>query len=357
MPTRSVQAALAGTPGPFAAQSNFAGQKVFAAYAVIPDLRWVVLVERPAAEAYAPLYASLVRSGVLLFIGLGMAVLASLLIGFRVVRPLQALRQGVARIGGGELDHRIDVQTGDELQVFADEFNQMTAKLRESYANIERVSQLKRFFSPQLTELIVSSDEQKLTDDHRREITVVFCDLRNFTEFSSIAEPEEAMRVLREYYKAIGSLLRRFEATIEHFAGDGLMAFFNDPLPCPDPEARAVRMAVMMQHDVGELIEAWRKRGIKLGFGIGISSGYATLGHIGSEEQFHYAAIGSVANLASRLCDEARSGQILITEAVCAAVEELADVERIGELSLKGFPKSVPVLQVVGLKERTSVGP
>jgi class 3 adenylate cyclase len=238
----------------------------------------VVLVERPAAEAYAPLYASLVRSGVLLFIGLGMAVLASLLIGFRVVRPLQTLRQGAARIGAGELDHRIDIRTGDELQVLADEFNQMTAKLRESYANIERVSQLKRFFSPQLTELIVSSDEQKLTEDHRREITVVFCDLRNFTEFSSIAEPEEAMRVLREYYKAIGSLLRRSEATIEHFAGDGLMAFFNDPLPCPDPEARAVRMAVMMQHDVGEL-------------------------------------------------------------------------------SFKGFPKPVPVLQVVGLKERTSVGP
>jgi HAMP domain-containing protein len=273
-----VQAALAGAPGPFAAQSNFAGQKVFAAYAVIPDLRWVVLVERPAAEAYAPLYASLVRSGALLFIGLGMAVLASLLIGFRVVRPLQTLRQGAARIGAGELDHRIDIRTGDELQVLADEFNQMTAKLRESYANIERVSQLKRFFSPQLTELIVSSDEQKLTEDHRREITVVFCDLRNFTEFSSIAEPEEAMRVLREYYKAIGSLLRRSEATIEHFAGDGLMAFFNDPLPCPDPEARAVRMAVMMQHDVGEL-------------------------------------------------------------------------------SFKGFPKPVPVLQVVGLKERTSVGP
>jgi class 3 adenylate cyclase len=165
------------------------------------------------------------------------------------------------------------------------------------------------------------------------------------------------MRVLQEYYGVLGSLLRRFEATIEHFAGDGLMAFFNDPLPCPDPEARAVRMAVAMQHDVGGLIEAWRKRDIKLGFGIGISSGYATLGHIGSEEQFHYAAIGSVANLASRLCDEARSGQILISEAVYAAVEELAEAERIGELSLKGFPKPVPVLQVVELKERTSVSP
>ncbi len=349
-----VQAALAGAPIPLAAQLNFAGQEVFAAYATIPDLEWAVLVERLAEEAYAPLYASLTRTVALLFVGLGMAVLASLLIGVRVVRPLQKLRQGVTRIGAGELDHRIDVQTGDELEVLAEEFNQMTGKLQESYASNERVSQLKRFFSPQVAELIVSSGEEKLTESHRQEITVVFCDLRNFTEFSSIAEPEEAMRVLQEYYKVLGALLHRFEATIEHFAGDGLMAFFNDPVPCPDPEARAVRMAVMMQRDVGKLIEQWRKRGLKLGFGIGISSGYATLGHIGSEEQFHYAAIGSVANLASRLCDKALSGQILITEAVSAKVEGLAEVESSGELSLKGFPKPVPVLQVVGVKEETS---
>jgi class 3 adenylate cyclase len=349
-----VQAALIGAPGPLAAQPNFAGQKVFAAYAPIPDLGWAILVERPAAEAYAPLYSSLLRTGALLLIGLGMAVLVSLLIGIRVVRPLRILRQGVTRIGAGELDHRIDIQTGDELEVLADEFNQMTVKLRESYASNERMSQLKRFFSPQVAELIVSSGEEKLTESHRREITVIFCDLRNFTEFSSVAEPEMAMRVLQEYYKVLGSLLFRFEATIEHFAGDGLMAFFNDPLPCPDPEARAVRMAVMMQQDVGKLIGEWHKRGIKLGFGIGISSGYATLGHIGSEEQFHYAAIGSVANLASRLCDKAQSGQILISEAVYAEAEELVEVEPIGELTLKGFLKPVPVLQVVGVKEGTS---
>ena len=162
------------------------------------------------------------------------------------------------------------------------------------------------------------------------------------------------MQVLQDYYKVLGSLIHRFEATIEHFAGDGLMAFFNDPLPCSDPEIRAVRMAVMMQHDVGELIEEWRKRGLNLGFGIGISSGYATLGHIGSEEQFHYAAIGSVANLAARLCDKAQSGQILITEAVYAKVEELAEVERTADLTLKGFPRPVPALQVVGIKEERS---
>jgi class 3 adenylate cyclase len=349
-----VQSALAGEPGPFTALANLSGQKVFAAYAAIPDLGWVVLVERRTTEAYAPLYSSLFRSGVLLLVGLGIAILASLMIGSRVVRPLQTLREGVARISGGELDHYIDIQTGDELEMLAGEFNDMTTKLRESYASVERVSHLKRFFSPQLAELIESSEEPDLMEDHRREITVVFCDLRNFTEFSSIIEPEEAMKVLREYYQAIGVLLRRYEATIEHFAGDGLMAFFNDPMPCPDPEVRAVRMATTMQRDVGKLIEGWRRRGIKLGLGIGISSGYATLGHIGSEEQFHYAAIGSVANLASRLCDEARSGQILITEAVYAKVDELAEVECTGELSLKGFPKPVPVLQVIGVKKGTS---
>jgi class 3 adenylate cyclase len=132
------------------------------------------------------------------------------------------------------------------------------------------------------------------------------------------------------------------------------MAFFNDPIPCPDPAARAVRMAVAMQRDVGEFIETWRKRGIKLGFGVGISSGFATLGHIGSEDQFHYTAIGSVVNLASRLCDEAESGQILISEAVYAEVEELVEVSHTGERTLKGFPKPIPVLQVVQLKEDAS---
>jgi class 3 adenylate cyclase len=349
-----VQLALEGAPIPLTPQVNFAGQEVFVAYAPIPDLKWVVFVERLAVEAYAPLYASLFRTAGLLLAGLGMAVLASLLIGIRVVRPLQELRQGVTRIGAGELDHRIDIRTGDELEALADEFNQMTTKLRESYASNERISQLKRFFSPQVAELIVSSGEDALTESHRQEITVVFCDLRNFTEFSSTAEPEEAMRVLQEYYKVLGALLYRFEATIEHFAGDGLMAFFNDPIPCPDPEARAVRMAVMMQQDVDKLIEQWSKRGLNLGFGIGISSGYATLGHIGSEEQFHYAAIGSVANLASRLCDKALSGQTLITEAVFAKVEGLVEVVQTGELSLKGFPKPVTVLQVVDVKEGAS---
>ena len=343
-----VQAALKGVRSPVGAQVSLTGEKVFPAYALIPDLGWAVLVERSTDEAYAPLYSSLRRTSMLLLIGLGMAGLASLLIGIRVVRPLEALRQGAARIGSGELNHRIDIKTGDELEELATEFNLMTSKLRESYAINERISHLKRFFSPQLAEHIVSSGEEELTQSHRSEITVVFCDLRNFTAFSSIAEPEVTMQVLHDYYDVVCTLIRQFEATIEHFAGDGLMAFFNDPMPCADPEVRAVKMAILMQREVGKLITDWRKSGTELGFGIGISSGYATLGHIGSAEQFHYAAIGSVANLASRLCDQAKDGQILISESVFAKTLEVVEAESIGELSLKGFPNPVPVMQLTG---------
>jgi adenylate cyclase len=351
-----VQTALNGVRSPIEAQVSLTGEKVFPAYTLIPDLGWAVLVERSTDEAYAPLYSSLLRTSMLVLTGLGMAGLASLLIGIRVVRPLEALRQGASRIGSGELDHRIDVKTGDELEELATEFNLMRSRLRESYAINERISHLKRFFSPQLAEYIVSSREEELTQSHRSEITVVFCDLRNFTAFSSITEPEETMQVLHDYYDVVCKLIRQFEATIEHFAGDGLMAFFNDPMPCPDPEERAVKMAILMQQEVGKLITDWRKSGTELGFGIGISSGYATLGHIGSAEQFHYAAIGSVANLASRLCDQAENGQILISESVFEKTLEVVKAESIGELSLKGFPNPVPVMQLTGETLQLSKG-
>ena len=340
---------LGGGDGPLSAQPNINGQMVFAAYALIPKLDWAVIVERSTDEAYASLYVSLLRTGILLLVSLGMAVLASYLIGKRVVIPLEKLRSGANRIGDGELDHRIEIKTGDELEELATEFNLMTSRLRESYAINERISQLKRFFSPQMAEQIVSSGTNDLTESHRREITVIFCDLRNFTAFSSTAEPEQAMQVLHEYYDVICSLLHQFEATIEHFAGDGLMAFFNDPVPCPDPEIRSVKMALIMQQEVGKLIQGWQKQGIELGFGIGISTGFATLGHIGSADQFHYAAIGNVANLASRLCNQAKNGQILISESVYAKASEIANATSMGELALKGFPIPVPVLQVTGL--------
>ena len=223
-------------------------------------------------------------------------------------------------------------------------------RVSEQLAELERVGRLKRFLSPQLAELIISSEKEGLLESHRGEITVVFCDLRGFTAFSETVEPEEVMAVLREYHGAMGTLIFRFEGTLERFSGDGLMVFFNDPLPCPDPAARAVRMAAAMRECVGELSEKWRKRGHQLDFGVGISQGYATLGKIGFEGRFDYAAIGTVTNLASRLCDEARPGQVLICQRTYTAVEQLVEVESMGQLALKGLHRPVAAYNVLRLK-------
>ena len=242
-----------------------------------------------------------------------------------------------------------------QSEQLADWNRTLEQRVAEQLTELDRVSRLKRFFSPQLAELVVSSGGEKLLESHRQEITVVFCDLRGFTTFSETAEPEEVMGVLREYHTALGVLIFRFEGTLEHFAGDGIMVFFNDPLPCPDHEAQAVKMAVAMRQQMGELTEKWRKRGHHLGFGVGIAQGYATLGMIGFEGRVDYGAIGPVTNLASRLCDQAQSGQILISQRVYTAVEELVEVEPTGELPLKGFRKPVPTFNVVELREQGKV--
>ena len=217
-------------------------------------------------------------------------------------------------------------------------------------AELERTGRLRRFLPPQLAEAVVSSGDETLLESHRREITVVFCDLRGFTAFAETSEPEEVMAVLREYHAALGELIFRFEGTLERFTGDGLMVFFNDPLPCPDPAPRAVRMAVAMRERIAGLSEGWRKRGHDLELGVGIAQGYATLGKIGFEERFDYAAIGTVTNMAARLCGEASGGQILVTQRVCAAAEDLIDVEPVGALTLRGFARPVSALNVVGLR-------
>ena len=350
-------AAASGGPGEWGGiTSNLTGQKVLSAHAAITPMDWLIFVEVPLSEAFAPLYDSLLRTAILIAAGILMSILAASLLAQRIVQPIRRLQEGASRIGAGALDQQIEVATGDELEALADEFNSMTAKLRDSYDNIERVSALKRYFSPHLAEQIISSDDSRLTESHRREITVMFCDLRNFTEFSSTAEPEEAMRVLEQYYLTLGTRLREFDATVGHFAGDGLMAFFNDPLPCADHAVQAVKMAVAMREDVRGLLDNWRRRGLDLGFGIGIATGFATLGHIGTEDQFHYTAIGSVVNLASRLCDEAAGDEILISEAVHAETEALADAEPAGEHQLKGFPRPVQVLRLTGLSGPVASG-
>jgi adenylate cyclase len=223
-------------------------------------------------------------------------------------------------------------------------------RITEQLAELERVGRLRRFLSPQLAELVVSAGDERMLESHRREITVLFCDLRGFTAFSETEEPEEVMEVLAEYHAAMGQLIFAFGGTLERFTGDGLMVFFNDPIPCAEPSAQAVRMAVAMMRRVEEMAGRWRKRGHQLGFGVGVAMGYATLGRIGFEGRFDYGAIGPVTNLASRLCDQAAPGQILVSQRVFAAIEPLVEVEPIGELVLHGFHRPVKTHNVVALK-------
>jgi len=224
-------------------------------------------------------------------------------------------------------------------------------RVTDQLAQLDRMGRLKRFLAPQIAEAILAEGDERVLDSHRRDVSVAFCDLRGFTAFSETAEPEEVMAVLREYHNVLGGLIHQYEGTLERFTGDGLMVMFNDPLRCPDPSLRAVRMALDMRTRVAGLLDQWRKSGHDLGFGMGIAHGYATLGRIGFEGRFDYSAIGSVVNLAARLCAEARSGQILIDPKVRTAIDGTADVEDIGELSLKGFHRPVRTFNVRALRD------
>jgi len=248
-----------------------------------------------------------------------------------------------------ELHDAVQEQT-KQLANQAEELAQWNRGLEQRVADqlqqIEGMSRLRRFLSPQVAELITSSADEKVLESHRREITVVFCELRGFTSFAETAEPEEVVGVLREYHETLGKLIYKYEATLERFAGDGVMVWFNDPLPCPDPSLRAVRMAVEMRASVGELAGKWRKHDYDLGFGVGIAQGYATLGRIGFEGRFDYAAIGTVVNLAARLCAEAADGQILVDRKVQVAIEDQAVSEPAGQLNLKGLHRPIATFTV-----------
>ena len=231
----------------------------------------------------------------------------------------------------------------------------LSQRVEDQISHIERLGRFKRFFSPQLAELILEGGTQDPLEVHRREIAVLFLDLRGFTAFADRAEPEEVIEVLNEYHTAIGELIGDYEGTLERFTGDGIMVFFNDPIEVPNPVERAIRLALAMRDRVGALTSRWNRRGYDLGMGIGIALGYATIGAIGFEGRWDYAAIGRVPNLAARLCSEARSGQILINTPSLEGMENLVTAEPVGDLSLKGFQRPVPVANIVGVKTATEV--
>ena len=215
-------------------------------------------------------------------------------------------------------------------------------------AEIERIGRLQRFLAPQVAQMIAYSEAPDLLlASHRREVTVLFCDLRGFTAFTDASEPEEVMAVLREYHESMGELIFRYEGTLERFFADGIMIVFNDPVPCPDHTERAVQLALDMREKAAGLAKEWARKGHVLGFGIGIASGYATLGQVGFEHRREYSAHGSAINLASRLCDEAKPGQIVISQRTFGAVEHWVGASHIGQLSLKGFNRPIDAYEVV----------
>jgi class 3 adenylate cyclase len=224
---------------------------------------------------------------------------------------------------------------------------QLERRVTDQVNEIERMGRLRRFLPPQVADLIVASGTEKQLDSHRREITALFCDLRGFTGFSESSDPEDVMALLHEYHAAIGGIINKYGGTLERYAGDGVMVVFNDPIPVDNPALQAVRMAIDMRATIGELIEKWRKLGHDIGFGIGIAHGFATLGTIGFEGRFDYAAIGTVSNVASRLCDEAKPGQILISPRVLMAVEKDIAVESVGDFSLKGIRRPLTAYNVL----------
>ena len=251
--------------------------------------------------------------------------------------------QAVIAIENARLLKELHERTEDVIKLN----RQLEHRVADQVGEIERMSRLRRFLPPQVADLIVASGSEKQLESHRREITALFCDLRGFTGFSESSDPEDVMALLRDYHAAIGEIVIKYGGTLERFAGDGVMVIFNDPVPVENPALQGVLMALEMRDAIGTLTEKWRRLGHDIGFGIGIAHGFATLGTIGFEGRFDYAAIGTVSNVASRLCDEAKPGQILISPRVLTKVEDAVKVEPVGEFELKGIRRPLAAYNVV----------
>ncbi len=246
-------------------------------------------------------------------------------------------------------------QLNQEVEAQADELGRLNQNLEqrvgEQVGEIEKLARLKRFLAPEVAKIVLAERGDSMLQSHRSYIAALFCDIRGFTRFSETMEPEEVMDVLQTFHQGMGRLAAEYGGTIDHRAGDGLMIFFNDPLPCDEPELTATRTALSMRALFEDLNREWQKHGYELGLGIGIASGYATLGLVGDEDRFDYTANGNVVNLASRLCDEADDGQILINHRMQVALEDRVEVEKIGELNLKGLSKPAQVYDLKRLVE------
>ncbi|WP_245310341.1 cache domain-containing protein [Bradyrhizobium jicamae] len=321
------------------------GKPVVALSVPAPNVGWTVIAQQPALEAFESIRAALWRSLILIGLGIVFALVLAYWRACRMWGPIRQLEAGVERIGMGQLDHRITIQSRDELEQLAVRFNQMAEELAVSQHKSERINRLKQFLAPQVAELVEHSD-QRLLDGHRREVVAIFGDLRGFTAFSARAEPDVIIAVLREYYEAIGAVTERHSATLIRFAGDGVMVLVNAPVACDDPAERGVRLAIDMQAAVQSLADSWNARGWAIGFGVGIAMGPATVGTLGWHGRLDYTAIGSVVNLASRLCGLAEDTQILVDPVVTGHVKGSIGLASIGERTIKGYDHALEVFAV-----------
>jgi class 3 adenylate cyclase len=342
-PLQALRASIAAQSGQATSGPDIGGHTVLAAMAPIPGLDWSVVVKQPVAEAFAPIYAALWRTGAFLVVGSGLAAALAYWLTQRMIEPIRLLEGGVARIGAGQFDHRIDIASGDEFERLATRFNEMAGDLALSQERSERISRLKRFLAPQVAELVDRSGDESVLDGRRIEVVVVFGDLRGFTAFSARAEPEIVMPFLSEYYDALDRVVIEHGATLTHFSGDGMMVLINAPVPRPDPALCAINMARDMQKTVQSLLCDRQALDHRLGFGVGLAMGLATVGRIGSEGRLEYTAVGNVVNLAARLCASAGDAEILIDTVAAHAVGERVLLVELDERALKGFDRPVRV--------------
>lgn len=342
-PLQALRSSISARNGQVAAGRDVTGHMVLAAMVQIPGVDWSVIIKQPAAEAFGPIRAALWRTGGLLVGGAGLAAALAYGLTQRMIGPIRLLEDGVARIGAGQFDHRIDLTTGDEFERLATRFNVMAGDLAVSQQRAERIGRLKRFLAPQVAELVDRSGEDSVLDSRRIEVVVLFADLRGFTGFSARAEPETVMSLLSDYYDTLNRVVSQHGATLTSFSGDGMMALLNAPVPCPDPAFRAIDMARDLQKNVQSLLLARRMLDHRLGFGIGLAMGPATVGRVGSEGRLEYTAIGAVVNLASRLCTSAGDTEILVDLVAAGAVGGHASLVELTARVMKGFDQPVRV--------------